>query len=94
MNFSIQFTCDRIGHYAIFYFAQKLDAIRYLKMLKILKHLIEGSEKTGDNDAPRLSMDNMNSLVASKKSFWKDFLIEDFSLIEWDFASNVKFFCF
>ena len=68
MNFSIQFTCDKIGHYAIFYFAQKLDAIRYLKMLKILKHLI-GSEKTGDNDAPRLSMDNMNSLVASKKSF-------------------------
>ena len=65
-----------------------------MKMLKILKHLIEGSEKTGDNDAPRLSMDNMNSLVASKKSLWKDFLIEDFSLIEWDFASNVKFFCF
>ena len=29
-------------------------------------HLIEGSEKTGDNDAPRLSMDNMKSLFASK----------------------------
>ena len=32
----------------------------------MLKHLIEGSEKTGDNDAPRLSMDNLKSLFPSK----------------------------
>ena len=29
-------------------------------------HLIEGSEKTGDNDATRLSMDNMKSLFVSE----------------------------
>ena len=61
MNFSIQFTCEKIGHHATFYFAQKLENVENLET-----HLIKGSENTGDNDAPRLSMDNIKSLFGSK----------------------------
>ena len=35
-------------------------------MENLEKHLIEGSESTADNDAPRLTMDDIKSLFASK----------------------------
>ena len=73
-------SCSDVGCDQVFEDAKNINA-----------HLLEGSEKTGDNDALGLSMDNMKSLFVSKKSFWKEFsLIEDFLLIERDFASNIK----
>ena len=47
--------CSEIGYDQVFENLEDLET-----------HLIEGSEKNGDNDVSRLSMDNMKSLFASK----------------------------
>ena len=68
ISFHLQRKSNKIGHYATFYFAQKFDVISQVFENKedLEKHLIKGCVKTGDNDAPRLSIDNVKSIFASK----------------------------